>query len=219
MLQGWCGASPTASGTSTSSECTRTDTRTDALWQAVADLGFLAVHLPEAWRRRRRHHQLTVVCEELAAAGSRSSSSSCPPRSALRGEVRHRRAVPNLAAARHRDEDGVRDHRARRGLEQPSPHHHRDATATATACAADVHLGCRRVGRDPRRRAPARTTTAIARLSLFIVDADAPGLTRTIIPVEIRAGEAVHAVLRRRAGRRRPRRTAPGVRRPQSSAS
>ena len=211
-------------------ECTRTDTRTDALWQAVADLGFLAVHLPEAWRRwRRRHHcQLTVVCEELAAAVP------APPHPRVRrdlrrarGEVRHRRAVPNLAAAaRHRDEDGVRDHRARRGLEQPSPHHHRDARRRcATACAAKTFIS----GVDEsaailvvaHRHARRRRSRA---LSLFIVDADAPGLTRTIIPVEIRAPEKQYTLFfddvqvgadRLRRGGRRP---APGVRRPQSRA-
>src|SRR5262249_22239143 len=46
-------------------ECTRTDTRTDALWQAVADLGFLAVHLPEAYGGGGGGiMELTVVCEE-----------------------------------------------------------------------------------------------------------------------------------------------------------
>ena len=51
-------------------ECTRTDTRTDALWQAVADLGFLAVHLPESYGGGGGGiTELTVVCEELAAAG------------------------------------------------------------------------------------------------------------------------------------------------------
>ena len=50
-------------------ECTRTETRTDALWQAVADLGFLAVHLPEAYGGGGGGiTELTVVCEELAAA-------------------------------------------------------------------------------------------------------------------------------------------------------
>ena len=79
---------------------------------------------------------------------------------------------------------------------------------------APAMLVVARTGVDP--------DTGRGELSLFVVDTDAPGLERTLIPVEISAaGEAVPAVLRRRGGagrptgRRRGRRPAPALLRPQ----
>ena len=48
----------------------RTDGRTRELWDAVAELGFLGVHLPEELGGGGAGmSELAIVCEELAAVG------------------------------------------------------------------------------------------------------------------------------------------------------
>ena len=58
------------SATTTTRAGTRGTRTTDELWQAVAELGFLAVHLPEEYGGGGGGmSELAIVCEELAAAG------------------------------------------------------------------------------------------------------------------------------------------------------
>src|SRR5688572_15139002 len=51
-------------------EKARTDGRADELWDAIGELGFLGVHLPEEWGGGGGGiSELAIVCEELAAEG------------------------------------------------------------------------------------------------------------------------------------------------------
>ena len=135
--------------------------------------------------------ELTVVCEELAAAGCRSSSSSCPPRSAPSS---WRSSAPTSSA-----EPGCRRSPPGRRWRSRSPSPARARTAItsppprrATTLPPARRRRSSRVSTSRPRSSSSRTGTRrrrSRRLSLFIVDADAPGLTRTIIPVEIRAPE------------------------------
>ena len=190
-------------------ECTRTDTRTDALWQAVADLGFLAVHLPEAYGGGGGGiTELTVVCEELAAAGCPLllilvSAAICAELVAKFGtDEQCRTWLPPLAT-------GTKMAFAITEPGAGSNSHHLTTTATrdgdATACAAKTFIS----GVDEsaailvvapgtrRRRSRAALIVHRRRRCTGPHAHDHPRR-------DPRAGEAVHAVLRRRAGRRRP---------------
>jgi alkylation response protein AidB-like acyl-CoA dehydrogenase len=177
-------------------ECTRTDTRTEALWQAVADLGFLAVHLPEAYGGGGGGiTELTVVCEELATAGCPLllilvSAAICAELVAKFGtEEQCRTWLPPLAT-------GTKMAFAITEPDAGSNSHHLSTTATHDG---DIYRlsGTKTfisgVDESAAILVVARTGTHDdgdrARLSLFIVDADAPGLTRALIPIEIRAPE------------------------------
>jgi alkylation response protein AidB-like acyl-CoA dehydrogenase len=177
-------------------ECTRTDARTDALWQAVADLGFLAVHLPEAYGGGGGGiTELTVVCEELAAAGCPLllilvSAAICAEVVAEFGtEEQCRTWLPPLAA-------GTKMAFAITEPDAGSNSHHLSTTATRDGESwrlRGTKTFISGVDESESILVVARTGTHDdgdrARLSLFIVDADAPGLTRTLIPIEIRAPE------------------------------
>ena len=215
-------------------EQARTGGRADELWQAIAELGLPRRAPPEEYGGGGGGmSELAIVCEELAAQG-------CPLLLILVSPAICAELIPASAPTRSRtggcrrmaagDEDGVRDHRARRRSNShniattaharrrrvPAQRHPRPTSPASTKRRAMVVVT--RTGHRPRDR-------AAAQLSLFVVDTDAPGLERTLIPVEIaRAREAVHAVLRRRRGagrppaRRRGRRPAPGVRRAEPRA-
>ena len=116
--------------------------------------------------------ELAIVCEELAAQGCPLllilvSAAICAE---LIAALRHRRAArragcPGLCSRR---EDGVRDHRARRRLEQPQPRDHRDARRRRLPAQRhqDLHLRRRRsAARCSWSRAPASTTPSRARRS------------------------------------------------------
>ena len=119
-------------------EQVRTGGKTDELWQAIADHGFLCVHLPPEYGGGGGGiSELTIVCEELAAQGCPLllilvSAAICAELIARFGTDAQKQQL--AARARGRREDGVRDHRARRRLEHatgsPPP---RRATATCTA--------------------------------------------------------------------------------------
>jgi alkylation response protein AidB-like acyl-CoA dehydrogenase len=177
-------------------ECTRTDVRTDALWQAVAGHGFLAVHLPEAYGGGGGGiTELTVVCEELAASGCPLllilvSAAICAELVAKFGTEEQCRAwLPQLAT-------GTKMAFAITEPDAGSNSHHLSTTATRDGDSYRLR-GTKTfisgVDESAAVLVVARTGTHDdgdrARLSLFIVDADAPGLTRTVIPVEIRAPE------------------------------
>ena len=226
--------SPRRSATSTSPSRARTGEKTDELWQAIAAQGFLGVHLPEEYGGgRRRHHRardrLRGARRRRAARCCSSSSRppSAPSSSRGSGPTSSARAwLPGLAT-------GDKMAFAITEPDAGSNSHNLSTTATrdGEVCRlrgtktyisgvdeATAMLVVARTGTDERRR-------ATARLSLFVVDTDAPGLERTPIPVEIGAPEKqFHALLRRRRGRRRPparrrgRGPAPGVLRPQPRA-
>jgi alkylation response protein AidB-like acyl-CoA dehydrogenase len=170
--------------------------KTTELWEALGDGGFIGVNLPE------RHGgggmgiaELAVVCEETAAGG-------CPlllllVSSAICGEVLKRfgtgdqqdRWFPAMAAGREKMVFAITEPDA-------GSNSHR-ITTTATRDGDEWVLSGTKyyisgVDEAPRMLVVARTATAAdgrAELSLFVVDCDAPGLGRTLIPVEVGAPE------------------------------
>ena len=182
-------------------ECNRTGAKTDELWQALADQGFLSVHLPEAdGGGGGGMTELAIVCEEVAAQGcplllilvtaaicaeviagsapTRSAPSSCHRSSAAR---RWRSPSPSPTPARTPT------------TSPPSP----VATATSSGSPAarpSSPASTRRSG-SWSSRAPASTRNpGRAKLSLFVVDVDTPGLEMQPIAVEIAAPEKQYLV-------------------------
>ena len=198
MLREAVARSPGRFGHEYFQERARTGGQADELWQAVADLGFLSVHLPEEYGGGGGGmSELAIVCEELAAQGCPLllilvSAAICAE---LARPLRHRRAEGALAPGpRARGEKMVF------AITEPdagSNSHNLSTTATRDGDiyrlrgTEDLHLRRRRGGRDARRHAHRHRPRdrPRAQLSLFVVDTDAPGLERTLIPVEISAPE------------------------------
>ena len=170
--------------------------KTDELWDAVAELGFLGVHLPEEYGGGGGGiSELTIVCEEAAAAG-------CPlllilVTCAICAEViarfgsdeQKQRWLPGLAS-------GTKMVFAITEPDAGSNSHNLSTTATrdgdiwklrgsktfiSGVDEADEMLVVVRTGTDE--------STGRARLSLFVVPTDAPGLERQLIPIEIKSPE------------------------------
>jgi alkylation response protein AidB-like acyl-CoA dehydrogenase len=173
-------------------ERARSGRKTTELWQAMGDHGFLGVHLPE------EHGgggggitELAIVCEELAAQGCPLllilvSAAICAELVARFGTEEQRRAwLPGLAT-------GDLMAFAITEPDAGSNSHHITTTAVRDG---DVYriTGTKTYisGVDEAERMVVVTRTSVdeqtgrGRLSLFVVDTDAPGLTRTPIPVEI----------------------------------
>ncbi|MFM7224862.1 MAG: acyl-CoA dehydrogenase family protein [Actinomycetota bacterium] len=177
-------------------ERTRAGAKTDELWQAVADHGFLGVHLPvEHGGGGAGMAELAIVCDERSAQGCPLllilvSPAICAELIARFGTGEQQaRWLPGLAA-------GDRMAFAITEPDAGSNSHNLATTATRhgdtwrirgakTYISGVDEAGCMvvvtRTGTDER--------TGRARLSLFVVDTDAPGLERTLIPVEIAAPE------------------------------
>jgi alkylation response protein AidB-like acyl-CoA dehydrogenase len=173
-------------------EAARSGAKTTELWQAAADHGYLTVNLPEAYGGGGQGvSELAIVCEELAAQGCPLllilvSSAICGELITRFATVEQRQAwLPRLVA-------GEKIVFAITEPDAGSNSHNISTTATRDgdtwvlrgtkyyisgvdeACAI---LVVARTGTDEG--------TGGARLSLFIVDASARGLERTLIPVEI----------------------------------
>jgi alkylation response protein AidB-like acyl-CoA dehydrogenase len=172
-------------------ERARAGGKTDELWSAMADHGFLGVHLPEEHGGGGAGIQeLTIVCEEVAAAGCPLllilvSAAICAELIARLGTPeQQQRWLPGLAAGERmafaitEPDAGSNTHRLR---------------TTATRDGAVYRLRGEKTyisGVDEARHVlvVARTgdeDAGRAGLSLFVVDADAAGLTRAPIPVEV----------------------------------
>jgi alkylation response protein AidB-like acyl-CoA dehydrogenase len=174
----------------------RNDGRPTELWQALTDHGYLTVNLPEAYGGGGGGiFELAVVGEEVAAQG-------CPllltlVSCAISGELISRFGtdeqkevwLPRLVAGEKvvfaitEPDAGSNSHRvsttARRqgdGWRLQGTKYYISGVDEAAAVLVVARTGV-------------EEATGRARLSLFIVDADAPGLQRTVIPVEIRAPE------------------------------
>lgn len=166
------------------------------LWDAVARLGFFGVHLPEAYGGGGGGlSELAIVSEELAAAG-------CPlllilVSAAISGELirrfgteeQKRAWLPGLAAGE----------KMAFAITEPDAGSNSHNLATTAVRDGDVYRirGTKTfisgVDEAPRMIVVVRTgtdeSTGRARLSLFVVDTDAPGLERAPIPMEIRIPE------------------------------
>jgi alkylation response protein AidB-like acyl-CoA dehydrogenase len=172
------------------------DERADELWQAVADQGFLGVHLSEQYGGGGGGiTELAIVCEELAAQG-------CPLLLILVSAAISAQLVERFGTAQQRERwlpglaTGTKMVFAITEPDAGSNSHNISTTATRDGDVyrirgtktyisgvdeAPTVLVVTRTGTDP--------DTGRGRLSLLIVDTDAPGLERTLTPVEIRAPE------------------------------
>ena len=219
---------PRSSATTTSPTQARTDGRTQELWDAIAELGLPRGAPPRGVRRGRRGD--VGARDRVRGARRGRLPAAADPRVArdLRRAdqaLRHRRRSGSAGCARW--STGTKMVFAITEPDAGSNSHNIATTATRDG---DVYrlngsktyisgvdeagqmVVVTRTGTEPE--------TGRGKLSLFIVDTDAPGPRTHADPDgDPRAGEAVHAVLRRRRrpggppARRRARRAAPGVRR------
>jgi len=177
-------------------EKSRSGGRADELWQAVADLGFLSVHLPEEYGGGGGGMgELAIVCEELAAQGCPLllilvSPAICGGLIAAFGTASQKeRWLKPLAAGEKmvfaitEPDAGSNSHNISTTATRDGDVYRLNGSKTFISGVDEATnmVVVTRTGTDP--------DTGRARLSLFVVDTDAPGLERTLIPVEISAPE------------------------------
>ncbi len=175
----------------------RADERTDELWSAVAEAGFLGVNVPEAYGGGGGGiTELAAVGEELAAAGCPLlvivvSPAICATIIAKFGtEEQKQRWLPGFATGELKMAFAITEPDA------GSNSHNLSLTATKDGDLYRLNgskyyisgvdecqaiLVVTRSGVDP--------DTGRGRLSLFVVDTDTPGLDKQVLPVEITAPE------------------------------
>jgi alkylation response protein AidB-like acyl-CoA dehydrogenase len=175
----------------------RADERTEELWQAVGEAGFLGVNVPEEYGGGGMGiTELAMVAEELAAAGCPLlimvvSPAICATIIAKFGtDGQKQRWLPGFATGELKMAFAITEPDA------GSNSHNLSLTATkdgdiyrlngskyyiSGVDEADAILVVTRSGIDK--------DTGRGRLSLFVVDTDAPGLEKTVLPVEITAPE------------------------------
>jgi alkylation response protein AidB-like acyl-CoA dehydrogenase len=172
------------------------DGRATELWQAVAEQGFIGVNLPEEYGGGGEGMtELAIVAEELAAAGCPLLLLVVSP--AIAGNViarfgseeQKQRWVPGIAGgeimafAITEPDAGSNSHRISTVAARDGDEYRLNGTKyyiSGVDEAANI-LVVTRTGVDAE--------TGRGRLSLFVVPTDAPGLQRTVIPVEIVAPE------------------------------
>jgi len=168
----------------------------DELWDEVARQGFIGVNTPEEYGGGGLGiYELAIVCEELAAAGCPLlllvvSPAICATLIARFGtEEQKARWLPRLASGEMKmafaitePNAGSNTHR----LETAAVKDGEDWVLNGTkyyisgADDAEAILVVARTGGAEDRR---------GRLSLFIVDANAPGLEKTLIPLQIQGAD------------------------------
>jgi alkylation response protein AidB-like acyl-CoA dehydrogenase len=174
----------------------RTDGRTQELWDAVAELGFLGVHLPEEYGGGGAGmSELAMVCEELAAVGCPLLLILVSP--AICGELIKHFGTPEQCDRWLRPM--VSGTKMVFAITEPDAGSNSHNIATTATRDGDVYRlnGSKTyisgVDEAPQMVVVTRTGTepqsGRGKLSLFIVDTDAPGLERTQIDMEIRAPE------------------------------
>jgi alkylation response protein AidB-like acyl-CoA dehydrogenase len=173
-------------------EAARAGRKTTELWDAVAAAGFVGVNLPEAYGGGGLGiAEMAIVCEELSALGCPLlllvvSPSICGEILARFGGEEQKRAwLPGIASGKRKMIFAITEPDA------GSNTHNLATTATrdggtwrikgqkyyiSGADEADQVLVVAKTGASAKGR---------ARLSLFVVDMDAPGLRKSLIPVEI----------------------------------
>ena len=173
------------------------DERTDELWSAVAEAGFLGVNVPEEYGGGGGGiTELAAVQEELAAAGCPLlvivvSPAICATIIAKFGtEAQKQRWLPGFATGELKMAFAITEPDA------GSNSHNLSLTATkdgdlyrlngskyyiSGVDEAQAVLVVTRSSVDPE--------TGRGRLSLFVVDTDTPGLEKQVLPVEITAPE------------------------------
>ena len=179
---------------------TRRGEKAEALWAAIAEPGFLGVHLPEAYGGGGGGiTELAIVCEEVAAQGCPMllilvSAAICAEVVARFGTTEQReRWLPGLAAgdkmvfAITEPDAGSNSHRLSTTARRDGDVYRLRGTKTFISGVdeAAAVLVVARTGQDDRGR---------AELSLVVVDPDAPGLEATLIPIEIASPETQYLV-------------------------
>jgi alkylation response protein AidB-like acyl-CoA dehydrogenase len=163
------------------------------LWTALAEAGFLGVSLPEAYGGGGLGiAELAIVCEELGAAGSSLfllvvSPGICGSILARHGsEEQKRHWLPGIAQGLIKMAFAITEPDAGSNSHQITTTATRDGDSylvrgqkyyISGVDEADAILVVVRTGTDPK--------SGRGRLSLLVIDADAPGLRRTLIPVDM----------------------------------
>jgi alkylation response protein AidB-like acyl-CoA dehydrogenase len=177
-------------------EQTRTGGRTQELWDAIAELGFLGVHLPEEYGGGGAGmSELAIVCEELAAVG-------CPLLLILVSPAICAELIKQFGTGEQRERwlrpmvTGTKMVFAITEPDAGSNTHKLETVATRDGDGwrlqgrkyyisgvdeADAVLVVSRTGVEEG--------SGRGRLSLFIVDTDAPGLGRSPIELHVNAPE------------------------------
>jgi alkylation response protein AidB-like acyl-CoA dehydrogenase len=176
-------------------EKVRLGQKTDELWKALADHGFLSVHLPEAYGGGGAGIlELAIVCEETAAQGCPLllilvCAAICSELISRFGtEEQKRQWLPGLgtgekmAFAITEPDAGSNSHRLSTVATRDGEIYRLNGAKTYIS------------GVDEAAHLLVVTRTSIGpdgrgRLSLFIVDRDSPGLERAVIPVQISSPE------------------------------
>jgi alkylation response protein AidB-like acyl-CoA dehydrogenase len=179
---------------------TRRGEKAEALWAAIAEPGYLGVHLPEVYGGGGGGiTELAIVCEEVAAQGCPMllilvSAAICAEVVARFGTTEQReRWLPGLAAgdkmvfAITEPDAGSNSHRLSTTARRDGDVYRLRGTKTFISGVdeAAAVLVVARTGQDDRGR---------AELSLVVVDTDAPGLEATLIPIEIASPETQYLV-------------------------
>jgi len=167
------------------------------LWDAIAGGGYVGVNLPEAYGGGGMGlSALSIVCEELAAAGCPLLLLVVSP--AIAGSVIARfgteeqkaRWLPGIAAGTTKFAFAITEPAAGSNSHRLSTLARRDGDGyringtkhfISGVDEADAILVVTRTGIEGEEGA--------GRLSLFVVPTDAPGLTRTLLPVDLVAPE------------------------------
>jgi alkylation response protein AidB-like acyl-CoA dehydrogenase len=170
--------------------------KTDELWDALGQLGFLGVSIPEAYGGGGGGiSELAIVCEEVAAAGCPlllilvSAAISAEVINRFGTEEQKQAWLPGLAGTE----------KMVFAITEPDAGSNSHNVATVARRDGDVYRvsGTKTyisgVDEAPRMLTVVRTgtdeATGHAQLSLLVIDTDAPGLERSLIPVEIKAPE------------------------------
>ncbi|HZU72851.1 MAG TPA: acyl-CoA dehydrogenase family protein [Acidimicrobiales bacterium] len=175
----------------------RAGQKSDELWDALAGPGYLGVSVPEAYGGGGMGiSELAIVCEELAAAGTPLlllvvSPAICATVIERHGtEEQRQQWLPRFATGECKmafaitePDAGSNSHRISTVASPQGEGYRLRGTKyyISGVDEAEAVMVVARTGTDER--------TGHARLSLFIVDRDAPGLQASVIPVEIVAPE------------------------------
>jgi len=178
-------------------EKTDAGAKSDELWRELGAAGFLAVHLPEAYGGGGMGiAELAIVCEEVAAAGCPLlmmlvSPAICGTLLSRYGtEPQRARWLPPLVSGEDKMAFAITEPDAGSNSHRLSTTARRDGDEwvlngtkhfISGVDEASAVLVVARTGTDE--------VTGKARLSLFVVSSDSPGLSRTPIPMEISAPE------------------------------
>ena len=177
-------------------EKVRTGGRATELWDAIGELGFLGVHLPEEYDGGGGGMvELAIVCEELAAQGCPLLLILVSP--AICGELiatfgttaqKDRWLRPMAMGAKMvfaitEPDAGSNSHNIATTATRDGEIYRLNGSKTYISGVdeADAMVVVARTSTDPE--------SGRARLSLFVADTDAPGLERTLIPMEISGPE------------------------------